>query len=258
MRAALARRAVEAVDQLNGESTDDPDDATLYGVAVYDRANHALVLGRYAATPIMSASVVKLFVIADLLHQQEQGRITFDSYDRERIGRALSGSDDDAMDDLWAKFDGLRALSQIIGLAGLHDTSLPTDSDQWGESMISARDTVAVYRYVLTSLDPADRNLVLSALSRPTQYGLADGFDQDFGFLAAGVRRPDHVAAKQGWLGYTPYHLLHSTALLGSRQQYVAVILSRQSDDVSYPDAAANVTAAASDLLKALGPAATR
>lgn len=258
MKPALARLAVEAVDELNGDqSAGDPDDAALYAVAVYDRANHELVLGRYADTPIMSASVVKLFVIADLLHEQEQGRIAFDTDDRERIRRALSGSDDEAMDDLWAKFDGMHALSQIIGLAGLRDTSLPTDSDQWGESMISARDTVAVYRYVLTSLDPADRDFVLSALSQPTHYGLADGFDQDFGFLAAGVR-PLHVAAKQGWLGYIPYHLLHTTALLGSREQYVAVILSRQSDDASYPDASANVTAAASDLLKALGPTAIR
>ncbi len=246
------------MDRLNGDrSAGDPDDATLYAVAVYDRANHQLALGRFADTPVMTASVVKLFVVADLLHQREQGRIAFDAEDRERIGRALSGSDDGAMNELWVKFDGMQALTQIIGLAGLHDTAVPADSGQWGESMTSARDTVAVYRYVLTDLDSADRDWVLSALAHPTHYGLADDFDQDFGFLGAGVR-PRHVAAKQGWLGYIPYHLLHSTALLGSREQYVAVILSRQSDDVTYPDATANVTAAAGDLLAALGPAAIR
>jgi hypothetical protein len=63
VKPALARLAVEAVDELNGDQpAGDPDDAALYAVAVYDRANHELVLGRYADTSIMSASVVKLFV----------------------------------------------------------------------------------------------------------------------------------------------------------------------------------------------------
>jgi hypothetical protein len=246
------------VDQFSrDEAAGDRDDPALYAVAVYDRANHELVLGHYADTPIMSASVIKLFVIVDLLHQREQGRIAFSTYDLALIRRALSGSDDNAMNDLWVRFDGMGALSQLVGLAGLRDTSVPTDPGQWGESILSARDTVAVYRYLLTSLDSGDRDLVLSALSHPTHYGLADGFDQDFGFLAPEVR-PRYVAAKQGWLGYIPYRLLHSAALLGSRDQYVAVILSRQSNAVGYPDAAANVTAAAGHLLKALGPAAIR
>lgn len=247
---SLARSAVSRVDALN-------TDGRLYAVAVYDRANKKLVSGRYATMPIMSASVIKLFVIVELLHERERGEITMSSQDLSWIGRSLSGSDDTAMNALWSKYDGMRALTRLRDLAGLHDTEAPEDPAQWGEATISAADAVAVYRYVLTSLTAADRDLVIGALAKPTHYGLADDFDQYFGFLGPGVR-PDHVAAKQGWIGYRPYRLLHSTALLGSRHQYIAVILTRQSNGYSYPDVAAHVTEAAEELLEALGKAGTR
>ena len=79
----------------------------------------------------------------------------------------------------------------------------------------------------------------------------------EHGFLGPGVR-PRHVAAKQGWIGYRPYRLLHSTAVLGSRRQYVAVLLTQQSNGYSYPDVAAHVTQAAGLLLTTLGSAARR
>jgi hypothetical protein len=249
---ALAASAVAAADSYN-----DNDDGGEYAVALYDRANNKLTLGRYGTEPMMSASVIKLYVIVDLLHQREQGTISLDADDDELIRRSLSGSDDDAMDDLWSEFDGMQALQQIIGLAGLQQTAVPTDPAQWGEATISANDTIAVYRYLLTTLTPADRTMVLADLSNPTHYGLADGFDQDFGLLGPGVR-PRYVAAKQGWIGYRPYRYLHTTGLLGSRHQYIAVVLTRQSNALSYPDVAANVTAASGALLKGLGSAAAR
>ncbi|HEX3812258.1 MAG TPA: serine hydrolase [Mycobacteriales bacterium] len=251
---ALANAAAAAADAFNDDN-DDP--VAQYGVAVYDRANHKLVLGRYGTTPMMSASVIKLYVIVDLLHQREQGTITLDADDINLIDRSLSGSDDNAMNSLWSTFNGMAALQQIIGLAGLHETSVPADPAQWGEAIISASDTVSIYRYLLAHLTAADRNLVLTALSKPTHYGLADGFDQYFGLLGPGVR-PAYVAAKQGWLGYRPYRLLHTTGLVGSRDQYITVVLTRQSNAYDYPTVAANVTAATGALLKALGPAGTR
>jgi hypothetical protein len=248
---ALADAAVAAVDKFN----DDDSDAQ-YAVGVYDRANRKLVLGEDAGEPMMSASVIKLYVIVNLLHQREQGAISLDALDLKLIHRALSGSDDNAMNALWSKYDGTRALQELTELAGLQDTEV-TDPAQWGETWTSARDTVSVYRYLLSSLTPADRDLVHVALSHPEHYGLADGFDQEFGLLGPGVR-PHYVAAKQGWLGYIPYRFLHTTGLLGSRDQYVAVILTRQPNSISYIGAEENVTEASQALLQALGKAAAR
>jgi hypothetical protein len=246
----LAGVAVANADKLNTQGR-------LYGIAVYDRANDKLASGRNATTPIMSASVIKLFVIVELLHEKDNGDITLSAQDRAWIQRALSGSDDNAMNALWTKYNGMHALVTIKGLAGLHQTEPPQDPAQWGEATISANDTVAVYRYLLTKLSPASRDLVIDAMTEPTHYGLADDFDQYFGFLGPDVR-PKHVAAKQGWIGYRPYRLLHSTALLGSRHQFVAVVLTQQSNGYSYPDVAQHVTQAAATVLKSLGSAATR
>ncbi|TDP95196.1 hypothetical protein [Labedaea rhizosphaerae] len=248
--AKLARTAVARADSLNTPGR-------LYAVAVYDRANNKLSSGQYATKPIMSASVIKLFVIVELLHEQENGDIELTDQDRAWIRRALSGSDDSAMNALWGKYNGMRALVAIKDLAGLHQTEPPQDPAQWGEATISAADTVAVYRYLLTKLAPDDRDLVLDALAEPTHYGLADDFDQYFGFLGPGVR-PKNVAAKQGWIGYRPYRLLHSSALLGSRHQFIAVVLTQQNNGYSYPDVAQHVTEVAGTLLKTLGTAATK
>ena len=246
----LARSAVARADALNTPGR-------LYAIAVYDCANHKLVSGQYATKSIMSASVIKLFVIVELLHEQEKGEFTLSDQDRKWIQRALSGSDDTAMNALWSKYNGMQALENLEDLAGLHQTEPPADPAQWGEATISAADTVAVYRYLLTKLTAADRDLVLDALAAPTHYGLADNFDQYFGFLDPAVR-PKHVAAKQGWIGYRPFRLLHSTALLGSRHQYIAVVLTQQSNGYSYPDVAQHVTEVADTLLKTLGSAATK
>jgi hypothetical protein len=246
----LAGVAVANADALNSQGR-------LYGIAVYDRANNKLTSGRNATTPIMSASVIKLYVIVELLHEQDNGDIKLSAQDRTWIGRALSGSDDNAMNALWTKYNGMQALVNIKDLAGLHQTEPPEDPAQWGEATISAADTVAVYRYLLTKLSPESRDLVIDALTKPTHYGLADDFDQYFGFLGPDAR-PKYVAAKQGWIGYRPYRLLHSTALLGSRHQFIAVVLTQQSNGYSYPDVAQHVTQAAETLLKSLGSAATR
>lgn len=246
----LAAVAVRNADAMNTSGR-------IYAVAVYDRANGKLASGQYATKPIMSASVIKLFVIVELLHEKENGDIKLSDQDRTWIQRALSGSDDNAMNALWTKYNGMQALTNIKGLAGLHQTEPPADPAQWGEATISAADTVAIYRYLLTKLSADDRDLVIDALSEPTHYGLADDFDQFFGFLGPRVR-PKNVAAKQGWLGYRPYRLLHSTALLGSRHQFIAVVLTQQSNGYSYPDVAQHVTQVAGTLLKSLGSAATK
>lgn len=241
--AAAAVNQVDALDTASGQ----------YGVAVLDRTSGAITMGRAGTTQFFAASVVKLYVVVDILHQVETGAVQLGAGDLDAINRALTRSDDNAMDELWEDFDGPAAVQQMIGLAGLHDTQLPSDPTQWGEVLISARDVLSVYRYALTALSPADSAFVFGDLANATDTG-ADGFDQAFGLL--NPPRPATVKAKQGWMIYGSQMMLHTTGALGGRNQYVVVLLSTQPTAIGWAAGQQNVDQATSALLAALGPSA--
>jgi hypothetical protein len=76
---------------------------------------------------------------------------------------------------------------------------------------------------VLTDMRPADRDLVMGALTATADVA-ADGFRQDFGLLAP-PRRPG-VAAKQGWMWFGSTFYLHSAGTLWPDGRYVVAIQS--------------------------------
>jgi hypothetical protein len=218
---AAAQAGVAAVDRLA---------ATLpagvqVGVAVQDRATGKIFSGQLAAQPYYSASVVKLFLITQLLREKEAGTISLSSTDLYLMRRALSASDDNAMDELWEDFSGPSTLEEFIESLGLTETTAPTDVAQWGETLTTAHDVIMVYDYVLDKLAPADRDFVLDALGSAAPVG-ADGFDQSFGLLQP--PRLATVKAKQGWMSYGSNYMLHTTGLLGSDNRYVIALMTVQ------------------------------
>lgn len=215
--AARVAAATSAVDAVAAQS-----DAEM-GAAVLDRTTGRLAVGDQGATPIYSASVVKLYTVVDLLNRAHQGTITLTGDDRTDIDRALTLSDDDAMDALWDGFGGPDTVTGTIALAGLQDSRPPDDPSQWGETVISARDVVTLYDYVLGTMDTADRDTIMADLRAAADTG-ADGFDQAFGLIAP--PRPDDVAAKQGWMWCGSDLYLHSTGVLPG-DRYVVAVLSR-------------------------------
>ena len=229
---------------------------TQFGVAVLDRGTGQEVLGAEGTAQFYSASVLKLFVITALLHDQETGQVSLSGTDDDEITRALELSDDDAMDELWEDYDGPDLVQQMVQLAGLKDTQLPDDTTQWGETLISARDVLSVYQYVFTGLSAADSKLVLTDLNNAGDSG-ADGFDQSFGLLAPGLRTAD-TKAKQGWMMYGDQMMLHTTGVIGADDRYVVAVLSMQPTDRGWTAGSALVTAATAQLVKVLGPAATQ
>jgi hypothetical protein len=243
---ALAAAAVQYVDHLHISGVQ-------FGIAILDRTTGQETLGQAGATGFYSASVIKLFVVVDLLHEAEQGAVTLDSDDQYDIKRALELSDDNAMDSLWESFDGPKLVTQMIGLAGLQDTVLDTsDSGEWGETKISARDVLAVYQYALTKLSPSDMNLVIGDLHNAANNG-ADGFDQAFGLLEP--PRQSTVKAKQGWMIAGSEMILNTTGVLGSKNQYLVAIMSKQSAGIGYANGRNNVNEAGQLVQKALAPA---
>jgi hypothetical protein len=188
------------------------------GVSVLDLDTGAAA-GLGADTPFRSASLSKLLVAVDLL---TSGEVPQD--DRERLERALSLSDDDAMNDLWDLHDGLGAIDRVAARAGLTATRAPEDATQWGDVEMSAEDVTKLYRYVERDLPEADRDFVVTALSDASPTA-ADGFDQAYGLLAPGV----DAFAKQGWMWYLPDDLyLHTAGVVADR--YAVAVLSVQTD----------------------------
>jgi len=234
--------AVAAVDAMGNRSAN-------FGTAVLDRVTGQVSLGALGATPFYSASVVKLYTVVDILHRVDIGQATLTPAQQSSIQLALSVSDDGAMNVLWEQFGGPRTVTDLIGLAQLQDTSPPADSGEWGETLTSPRDVVAVYQFALSSLSAANQQLVMSALTSAQNTG-ADGFDQSFGLLRS--PRVPGVAAKQGWMVDRGWEYLHSTGVVGSNDRYVIAVLTKRPASDGYPVGRADLTAATSQLTSAL------
>ncbi|MCP2248972.1 serine hydrolase [Lentzea aerocolonigenes] len=205
------------------------------GVAVMDLET-GQVVSQQGDQPFYSASLSKLILAVDALQQP----VSDD--DLDLIHRALSVSDDDAMDVLWTRFDGMDAIGRVAAEAGLTGTHAPDDPSQWGEVVITANDMVRLYQYILGS---PERDTIVAALSSAPDTA-ADGFDQAFGLLGV-----SGFYAKQGWMYYLPSDVyLHSAGVLDDRYA-VAVLTTNPSG--SWTTARQSINAVTKALLTKMG-----
>lgn len=201
------------------------------GVLVHDLRSGAELFAERPDEPFPTASVVKLLIALDAL---DRGAAP-----ARDVARMIATSDDDIANRLWRPSIP-RRWAEEIGLPGL---SPPADPNQWGDTRMTARDVVAVYRHVLHS---PHAGVIVPALEGATPTG-ADGFDQTFGI-------PDAVGAhqwgvKQGWACcYDGLRVLNTTGVVDGR--YVVAVLTGHDSATGYPRAAALVT----DLVAALTP----
>jgi hypothetical protein len=195
------------------------------GIAVLDRTTGTLALNDEADDAMNSASLSKLLTAIDLLDRGAAGRVEVSDADRRLVRAALGPSDDPAMNALWTRFGGQSGITRVIDRLGLQDTAVPSDPSQWGEVQLSARDMTTVFRHVLETMAPADRDLVLGAMATAPATA-SDGFDQAFGLLDPAGRG---AAAKQGWLCCLQSSLdLHSAGVLDPEGRFVVAVLSNQ------------------------------
>ena len=226
------------------------------GVAVLDVSTGELVEGRHGNRPFMSASLSKLVLVVDMLDRRRTEGRAIAEPDLELIGRALSSSDDGAMNVLWGRYDGQGAVSRVAAKLELSATSAPRDSTQWGDTLVTAGDLARIYRHILRDMAPDDRNVIADALifTRPTA---TDGFDQFFGLLGQGASQ--QVYAKQAWVPYRPSgFLLHSAGVVHDSRtgnDYAIALLSIQSY-VSRQAACDRLSAVAAAALRAMGASA--
>ena len=226
-------------------------DSVNLGIAILDLRTGEVV-GSDGDKQFYSASLSKLILVVDMLDRRAEDGLELSDDDLTLVDRALSYSDDEAMDALWTRFDGMAAVDRVAARLGLTGTHAPDDPSQWGEVVITANDMVHLYQYVLSGkMAPADRDLIVDALSG-AQEEAADGFDQFFGLLDGDARGSRAAYAKQGWMYYLPSDVyLHSAGIVDGR--YAVAVLTIQTG-VSTDVAKDQVAKIVSDALGPLPP----
>lgn len=202
-------------------------DSTELAVAVLDRETGEVAGGARAGEPYRTASLSKVVVAVDVLDRRRTEGLAVGEGDLDLLRRALGPSDDAAMNELWARFDGAGAPARLTRSLGLVATTAPGQPGRWGEMLVPAVDTVRVWRHILDEMPAADRDLLVSAMDAAPAVA-RDGFDQAFGLLDPQIRGPGDTVAKQGWMCcFSGDYYLHSSGTVGPDQRYLVALLSR-------------------------------
>ncbi|WP_344681915.1 serine hydrolase [Saccharopolyspora taberi] len=229
-------RAAAAAGAIDDWASD--QDSGVFAMAVLDRRTGEYAESGGARTTLYSASLSKLVVAVDVLDRS--GRIG--EPDLDLVRRALGPSEDEAMNALWERFDGPGAIGRVAGALGLSDTRPPADPARWGETLTSARDVVRLFEHVLTGMDPADRDFVMTALHDAPATG-GGGFDQRYGLGAV-----PSSGVKSAWMCCQQARTtLHSAGVTDSSHRFVVALLSSQ-PAVGYGPAREKLTEAATVL----------
>ncbi|MFJ9363490.1 hypothetical protein ACIRRA_03590 [Nocardia sp. NPDC101769] len=219
----------------------DASPGTEVGIEVVDTTTGAVIADLNADQQFYTASVVKLLIALDELKSQGWKP---DSDTAGQLDRMLSASDDDIADRLWGRNGGNAIVSRMAELIGLNGTRPPSDPTEWGETLTTPNDVVAIYHYITATVPEPASDVILNAL-RNTSRIAADGTDQNFGI-------PDGLpgtttAIKQGWMILDTSTTMNTTGLVGSAPgqplRYIVVVLTSQPAGVSWTAGGAALTA---------------
>ncbi|MEV4310767.1 serine hydrolase [Actinocrispum sp. NPDC049592] len=211
------------------------------GAAVLDMTTGDLQVG--GSTEFYSASLSKLMLVVDMLDRDDD----LSTSDEQWISRALSLSDDNAMNALWSKFDGPDAMTRVAASLGMTGTETPDHPSQWGETVVSPAGFARLYQHILSEMDESDRDQIVEDLSA-AQPAAADGYHQFFGLLG----QPAQVYAKQGWMYYGDKLYLHSAGVVHDDSGDYVVVLMTVQPVTATTTAQAAVNNVASAMLKVL------
>lgn len=201
----------------------------LVGISVLDRQTEIYVdNGSGAHTGMGSASVIKVILAEELLHQAASGQIVLGSSEYARIVTMLVSSDDAAASSLYSQFGGASLIVAAISRHELKESAPPLDPQYWGNAKISAHDVTIFYGHLLDGSLPMTSRDYLLDLLRTMSPVASDGFSQLFGL--AGLDPSWQAAVKQGWMCCLDgLRDVHTSAVLGPDNRYVVVILTEYS-----------------------------
>jgi hypothetical protein len=144
-----------------------------------------------AGHPEHTASIVKVDILATLLHErQSDGGLSAE--DRELATGMIESSNDDDATDLWNAAGGARAVQSFDDALGMHQT---TTNAAWGLTDTTPQDQLRLLRAVLFA------GPQLTPASRDYEYGLMRSIiPYDTWGVTAGPEQHAKVAFKNGWL----------------------------------------------------------
>ncbi|WP_369140896.1 serine hydrolase [Modestobacter versicolor] len=193
------------------------------GAVVLDPQGRSLLETSDADRPVSSASLVKLLVVQQLLARA--GPAGWDAATARRLERAITVSDDGAMNVLWTTYDGPALVRAAVAQFGLTATAPPAEAGQWGQATTSASDVARFLSALAATPGATDAATLLTWMRQAAPTG-ADGFDQTFGLLSGAGGAG--VAAKQGWMCCVDgRRQLHSAGVLDDGR--VVVVLAEAS-----------------------------
>jgi hypothetical protein len=200
------------------------------GVAAMNADTGELAAGSRANMAFYAASIAKLLLAVEILDSSGAANKAILDADLKLLNRALSSSDDGAMNVLWGRYGGVGAITRLATRLGITAIRTTADPLQWGEVMVTAGDLAKLYRHILREMAPEHRAVIVGALAT-AQKEATDGFPQFWGLLGNGAS--ERVYAKQGWVTYRPSRqYLHSVGVVHdarTNNDYAIVLLSIQS-----------------------------
>jgi len=218
---------------------------TSLGFVLYDRTTGKELAATNPDKAYYTASVVKLLIAIDEVHDDESGTWELPDADTvDDLSDMLSGSNDGIASAFWESNGGNSIVTRTARLIGLAHTTPPTDPTQWGMARTSAGDVVTVYQYLEDTIPDGVAQPLLTALGN-ARNPADDGWNQYFG-IPEGLPGTSWQI-KQGWMILKNALVLNTTGVVDSR--YVVVLLTQQ-PLISSAKGRAAVTAG----IKTLGP----
>ncbi|CAM3075836.1 serine hydrolase [Saccharomonospora xinjiangensis] len=211
------------------------------GLMVFDRSRQAVTVTHDPDRQFTSASLVKLLIAFEAVEQGEPAA---------QVHAMIAESHDPLAGQFWVRYGGPDLVTRWAKRLGLHSTKAPDLPNMWGDTLTTAADVVAVYRYLLEEAPATTRDVVLPALRGATRMA-HDGFDQYFGIPDAAGGVP--FAVKQGWACCTDGTVLHTSGLVGADDRFIVAVLTRSARDAGYDTAAKHVTGYVEHVLDVLG-----
>ncbi|MEH3139814.1 MAG: tat pathway signal sequence [Mycobacterium kyogaense] len=218
------------------------------GFVLRDRLTGARYRNADAATPIWTASTIKLAMVADLLLREESGAVRLTATDRQQMTDMLRRSDNAAADALWSRYGGPSGvfnadfvrygMSTVQPQAGFSDVY-----PYWGFQKATADDFDAIMNVVLTRLSPTNTAAVVAEMQRVVD-------DQRWGVWGAGADMTP--GSKNGWSSEAGGWVVNSVGFAGPQQRYTLAIMNNLADEGGYDDGVETTTRLSQILLGAI------
>jgi hypothetical protein len=197
---------------------------TSVGFVLYDRESGTELASLDADQPYYTASVVKLLIAIDEVHDDATGTWELPDADAvEDLTDMLEGSNDALASEFWERNGGNEIVTRTAALIGLAGTTPPADPTQWGMAKTSAADVLATYQYLEDVIPAEVAAPILTALGNASNPA-DDGWDQYFGIPDGLTGRSWQI--KQGWMILRNALVLNTTGVVGGR--YVVVLMTQQ------------------------------